>query len=133
MTLSGRRRGAGARVAASPRFLAREIAFFEEDILPRRRDPRVLVLVEDDLGLRRRARALVPVGSRAAAGIAARAAAGASGTTGAPWLVSALSISIEGVRVRLLVLTLHVVALSQAVLLVFLTGRSCRSEESKYE
>lgn len=123
MTLGGRWRGAGARIAAGPWLLTRKIALLEEYILPGRRYPRILVLVEDDLGLGWRARALIPVRPRTAAGVAARTAAGARGA-GSPRLVTALSISLEGVRVRLLVLSFHVIAFSQALLLILLTGRS---------
>lgn len=108
MTLRGRRRSAGARISG-PGFLAREVALLEEHILPRRRDPRVFLLVEDDLGLRRRARTLIPVRSRAAAGVAARTATAGAGAGSAWFVTTLLSISIEGVRVRVLLRIFHIV------------------------
>lgn len=49
LALGGRGCRAGVRVP-SPRLLLRQITLFEQHILPRCRDPRVLILVEDNLG-----------------------------------------------------------------------------------
>lgn len=52
LALGCRGRGAGVRVPG-PRFLPRQITLFEQHVLTGCRDPRVLVLVEDNLGLGR--------------------------------------------------------------------------------
>lgn len=89
LALGGRRRGAGARVP-SPRLLPRQVALLEEHVLPRGRDPRVLVLVEDDLRLRRRTGRLILVGAMYGASVAATAAASDS-----PRLVAVLPVPID--------------------------------------
>lgn len=118
LALGGRRRGAGARVP-SPRLLPRQVALLEEHVLPRGRDPRVLVLVEDDLRLRRRTGRLILVGAMYGASVAATAAASDS-----PRLVAVLPVPIEAVRARVILLVLHV-SVSQSLFLIFLTGWSC--------
>lgn len=127
LTLRSRRRSAGARVS-SPRLFARQIALFEENVLSRCRDSRVLLLIEDDFRLRRWTRALVSVRSRAAAGVAARTSAAGAGTSPTRLVATLLSIPIEMyVHVRLLLLTLHIV-FSQTLFLILFTGWSCWTE-----
>lgn len=52
LALGGRGSRAGVRVSG-PGFLPRQITLFEQHILTGCRDPRVLVLVKDNLGLGR--------------------------------------------------------------------------------
>lgn len=116
LALGGRGCRAGVRVPRSPRLLLRQITLFEQHILPRCRDPRVLILVEDNLGLGRRAGRIVLVLSRGT-GVGSTVA-----TSGSKRLVPALSEpTVETVRVIFLSLR---VTVSQSLFFVLFAGWS---------
>lgn len=119
LALGGRGRRAGVGVPG-PRLLLRQVALFEQHVLPGRRDPRVLVLVEDDLRLRRRAGRLVLV-PRRATGV--RAAIATSGPT--RLVPAALPVPVKAVRARVILLALHE-PVSQSFFFVLFAGWSCK-------
>lgn len=114
LALGGRGCRAGVRVP-SPRLLLRQITLFEQHILPRCRDPRVLILVEDNLRLGRRAGRIVP---RRGTSVRSTVAT----TSGSKRLVPALSEpTVETVRVIFLSLP---VTVSQSLFFVLFAGWS---------
>ena len=142
LALGGRGRRAHARGARPvPELALREVALLEEHVLPRRRDARVLLLVEDELALLggRVGRVVgPPAGARAAARVAAgRAAVAIAAAAAAGAAVPRLEPGRTRQTVALMLLLLLLVAggiarlrlagvavAAHALLLVLLAGRS---------
>lgn len=120
LALGGGRCGASVYVS-DPGLLPRQVAFFEQHVLPGGRDSRVLGLVEDDLWLGRRAERLALVLIRIAG------VAGVVAVSGPTRLVAALRVPAETVRARVMFLAIHK-PVSQPFFFVFFSRWSWKIE-----